>query len=151
MVERSAETTARATIRLGGTPVKITPIGLGAWQFSHGRGGAVGSWAALTEQLTDDIVAAALEGGINWFDTAELYGFGRSEADLARALQKAGKKDGDIVMATKWNPLFRTARSIRSTIDKRLSFLAPFSIDLHQIHFPASFQPWRLKWTPWLT
>ncbi|MFZ0428368.1 MAG: aldo/keto reductase, partial [Acidobacteriota bacterium] len=43
------------------------------------------------------------------------------------------------VIATKWNPLLRTADSIRKTIRKRLECLSPFPIDLHQVHFPASF------------
>jgi len=124
---------------LGRTGIMITPIGLGAWQFSEGKGGARGSWKSLTPEDTDEIVETALDGGINWFDTAELYGFGRSERGLSRALQKAGKENGDVVMATKWNPILRTARSITNTIEKRIDFLKPFSIDLHQVHFPASF------------
>jgi aryl-alcohol dehydrogenase-like predicted oxidoreductase len=124
---------------LGSTGIEITPIGLGTWQFSEGKGGAVGSWAPVPPDETDGIVRAALEGGINWFDTAELYGFGRSERGLARALVKAEVTDGQVVIATKWNPLLRTASSIRKTIGRRLECLKPFGIDLHQVHFPASF------------
>ena len=67
MEEQSVLTTeskVRTKRSLGGTSVKVTPIGLGAWQFSHGKGGAIGSWSALTEQITDEIVGVALEGGI---------------------------------------------------------------------------------------
>jgi aryl-alcohol dehydrogenase-like predicted oxidoreductase len=124
---------------LGRTQIEITPIGLGAWQFSEGRGGARGSWSPVAREETDAIIQASLEGGVNWFDTAELYGFGRSEVGLARGLRLAGKADGDVVIATKWNPLLRTAGSIRKTIGKRQRCLEPFSIDLHQVHFPASF------------
>jgi len=124
--------------QLGGTGIAITPIGLGTWQFSEGKGGARGTWDPVNVEETDAIVAAALEGGINWFDTAELYGFGRSERGLARALSKAGRAAGDVVIATKWNPLMRTAGSIVSTIERRLQCLSPFGIDLHQVHFPAS-------------
>lgn len=124
---------------LGDTGLEITPIGLGAWQFSEGRGGARGIWLPVSPEETGAIVAAALQGGINWVDTAELYGFGRSERGLARALVRAGKASGEVVVATKWNPLFRTAHSIRTTIDERIRCLKPFSIDLHQVHFPASF------------
>ncbi len=124
---------------LGRTGIMVTPIGLGAWQFSEGKGGARGSWKSLTPEGTDEIVKTALDGGINWFDTAELYGFGRSERGLSRALQRAGKANGDVVIATKWNPILRTARSITNTVEKRLDCLKPFSIDLHQVHFPASF------------
>jgi aryl-alcohol dehydrogenase-like predicted oxidoreductase len=125
--------------RLGRTDIEITPIGLGAWQFSEGRGGARGTWSALTPLETDEIVKGALDGGINWFDTAELYGFGRSEKGLARALQSAGVENGKVVVATKWNPLLRTAGSIKETIGERLKSLRPYGIDLHQVHFPASF------------
>jgi aryl-alcohol dehydrogenase-like predicted oxidoreductase len=85
------------------------------------------------------VVDASLAGGINWFDTAEMYGHGASERALAAALVRAGRKDGDVVIATKWSPLFRTARSIMSTIRERIGCLAPFSIDLHQVHMPLSF------------
>ncbi len=125
--------------RLGRTEVAVTPIGLGAWQFSEGKGGALATWSPLTPAETDKIVEQALSDGIGWFDTAELYGFGRSERGLARALSRAGVRPGDIVVATKWNPLLRTARSIRKTIGKRRNCLAPYPIDLHQVHFPASF------------
>lgn len=125
--------------RLGRTQVEVTPIGLGAWQFSQGRGGALGIWSALTPAETDGIVEQALASGIGWFDTAELYGFGRSERALAGALTRAGVGPGEVVIATKWNPLLRTARSIRRTIGKRRDCLDPFPIDLHQVHFPASF------------
>lgn len=125
--------------RLGSTEIEVTPIGLGAWQFSGGKGGARAMWEAMSQEETDAVVEAALEGGINWIDTAELYGFGRSERSVARALLRAGRKRGDVVIATKWNPLFRTAASLPKTIDRRLAYLDPFGIDLYQVHQPLSF------------
>jgi len=125
--------------RLGSTDIEITPIGLGAWQFSKGRGFNGLFWSELPDSVVCDIVRAALEGGINWFDTAEYYGAGRSERALARALQTCEVGVGDVVVATKWWPLLRTAGSIRGTIDERLANLAPFPIDLHQVHNPMSF------------
>lgn len=125
--------------RLGQTALEITPIGLGAWQFSEGKGGAMGSWDPIGPEETDAIVAASLAGGINWFDTAELYGFGRSERGLARGLQSAGKANGEVVIATKWMPFLRWAGSLKSTIGKRQAALTPYAIDLHQIHAPLSF------------
>jgi aryl-alcohol dehydrogenase-like predicted oxidoreductase len=124
---------------LGSTGIEITPIGLGTWQLSEGKGGAVGTWSAVPESIADAVIRAALEGGINWFDTAELYGYGRSERALARGLGRGGAKPGSVVIATKWNPLFRKARSIKDTVARRLECLHPFGIDLHQVHFPASF------------
>jgi aryl-alcohol dehydrogenase-like predicted oxidoreductase len=125
--------------RLGRTPIEITPIGLGCWQFSGGFGLVGGFWEALAQETVDDIVRVSLAGGINWFDTAEAYGRGRSEKALARALGAAGRRDGDVVVATKWWPIPRTAKSIGTTIDDRLRCLGGFSIDLHQVHQPFSF------------
>lgn len=96
-------------------------------------------WDPIASEVEDEIVKTAVNGGINWFDTAELYGFGRSERALSHGLRAAGKADGDVVIATKWSPILRTAASIRRTIGKRLENLFPFHIDLYQIHFPASF------------
>ena len=125
--------------RLGRTPIEITPIGLGCWQFSSGFGLVGGFWEALAQETVNEIVGAGLAGGVNWFDTAEAYGKGRSEQALARALAAAGRKDGDVVVATKWWPIPRTARSIGATIDDRLRCLGGFAIDLHQVHQPFSF------------
>lgn len=127
------------TRSLGQSEIQITPIGLGVWQFSEGQGFTGFVWQGLSDEETDAIIQAALAGGINWFDTAEVYGNGRSERALARALQHAGQANGDVVVATKWNPIMRTASSIRKTIDERLNNLAPYAIDLHQVHNPASF------------
>jgi aryl-alcohol dehydrogenase-like predicted oxidoreductase len=93
-------------------------------------------WDAIPQSTVDQVVEASLEGGINWFDTAEIYGNGASERALAASLKHAGKVNGDVVVATKWSPIFRTARSIRSTIEERLRCLDPFGVDLHQVHHP---------------
>ena len=125
--------------RLGRTDIEITPIGLGTWQLSEGRGFSKYFWPVLSQDVVDSIIKAAIDGGINWFDTAEVYGSGRSEQDLSAALVKAGIDNGEVIIATKWWPVFRTARSIGSTIDVRLKCLSPFPIDLYQIHNSYSF------------
>lgn len=129
------------TRRLGRTDIELSPIGLGCWQFSEGRGLVGGFWEALAPDVVNQIVAASLAGGITWFDTAEAYGQGRSEQALSRALQAAGVAPGGAVIATKWWPLLRTAGSIRSTIDERLRRLAPYPIDLYQVHQPYALAP----------
>ncbi len=123
---------------LGRSPIALSPIGLGCWQFSEGAGVGGSYWPTLPAETENGIVAASLAGGVTWFDTAEMYGAGHSEAALARALLAAGKRPGDVIVATKWFPAFRTAASIRSTIGVRLARLAPFGIDLHQIHQPIA-------------
>jgi aryl-alcohol dehydrogenase-like predicted oxidoreductase len=124
---------------LGRTGMMVTPIGLGCWQFSKQKNLAGKFWPTLEDEFIDKVVSLSLEGGINWFDTAEAYGKGASEKALSQALQKAGKKPGDILIATKWWPMFRFASNITKTIDKRLGALAPYPIDLYQVHQPWSF------------
>jgi len=124
---------------LGRSPIAVSPVGLGCWQFSEGHGLGGSYWPALPQETANAIVATSLAGGINWFDTAEMYGGGRSESVLARALTAAGKRNGDVVIATKWLPWFRFAASIRATIGERCSRLAPFDIDLYQVHQPVAF------------
>jgi aryl-alcohol dehydrogenase-like predicted oxidoreductase len=85
------------------------------------------------------IIKAALDGGINWFDTAEMYGAGVSEQSLATGLKAAGKSDREVVIATKWQPFLRTAGNIPRTIEDRLHFLGGYSIGNYMIHQPYSF------------
>jgi aryl-alcohol dehydrogenase-like predicted oxidoreductase len=125
--------------RLGKTDIETTPIGLGTLQFAGGLGFFRFSYRKLATETMTGIVKAALDGGINWFDTAEIYGNGSSERYLANALKAVGKTNTDVVIATKWFPLFRTASNIGKTIDTRLKCLDGYNIDLYQIHFPNSF------------
>ena len=124
---------------LGKSDLKVTPIGLGCWQFSKKQNMAGKFWPKLEDDLINHIVKTSIEGGINWFDTAEVYGNGASEKALAKALTNNGKKPGEILIATKWWPMFRTASNILKTIDQRLDALSPFPIDLYQIHQPWGF------------
>ncbi|MFH0941745.1 MAG: aldo/keto reductase [Chloroflexota bacterium] len=124
---------------LGKTEIEITPIGLGCWQFDSAKGLSALTWKSPPQDELDKIVKSALEGGINWFDTAEWYGNGRSERALSTALRNAGRVDGEVVIATKWKPFFRTAGNIPRTIAERQRCLAHCNIDLYQIHAPYSF------------
>jgi aryl-alcohol dehydrogenase-like predicted oxidoreductase len=126
-------------VRLGRTDMQVSPIGLGCWQFSRAKRLPGGFWGILTTRKIRQIVSVSLEEGINWLDTAEAYGWGNSEESTADALKASGIEPGDVVVATKWFPFLRWAGSIKRTIDKRLKYLDPFPIDLHQVHFPASF------------
>lgn len=122
--------------RLGQTNLMVSPIGLGCWQFSGSSMAAY--WNTPHQEEINEIVRVSLEGGINWFDTAEIYGFGRSERALSAALQKAGRKNGDVIIATKWNPILRKSSNIAKTFPVREKHLAPFEIDLFQVHLPYS-------------
>jgi len=127
--------------RLGKTDIEITPIGLGCWQVAQGANFSARFWETLGETAIRSVVGAALAGGINWFDTAEAYGNGRSEQKLSEALESLAVRPGAVVIATKWWPFPRTARSISATIDRRAACLGRYPIDLHQVHNPASFSP----------
>jgi len=124
--------------QLGRTGQKITAIGLGCWQFSQRQNVSGMFWPTLSEEEIDQIVRVSLDGGINWFDTAEVYGWGRSEALLARALRRCGRQPGDVVVATKWWPTFRGSASLLESIDDRLAHLDGYPIDLYQIHHPLA-------------
>ncbi len=124
---------------LGRTGIMVTPIGLGCWQFSKQKNMAGKFWPTLEDNLIEKIVSLSIDGGINWFDTAEVYGGGESEKALSNALLAAGKKPGEVIVATKWWPMFRFASNIRKTIKERINLLSPYPIDLYQVHQPFSF------------
>ena len=85
---------------LGKTNIEVTPIGLGMMEFSGG-GGLMGfAFPKINQEEKNAAVKAGLDGGIYWFDTAELYGAGVSEASLATALKAAGKADEEVVVQT---------------------------------------------------
>jgi aryl-alcohol dehydrogenase-like predicted oxidoreductase len=125
--------------KLGKSDLMVTPIGLGCWQFSKGKGLGGNYWPTLKDEEIELIVKLSLEGGLNWFDTAESYGMGESEKALSQALQRIGKSSEEVIIATKWMPFLRTAKSISTTIDTRLDHLSGYHIDLYQIHHPLSF------------
>src|SRR5207244_2677789 len=129
------------TRKLGNSDLMITPIGFGAWAVS-------GPWqVGWGEQRDDDSIAAihrALELGINWIDTAAVYGLGHSEEVVARALRDwTGKRP---YVFTKcgmvWNEKSEVgyslrAESIRRECEASLRRLSADVIDLYQIHWPA--------------
>lgn len=123
---------------LGTTDLQITPIGLGCWQFSGGKGLVGRFWKALDRENVREIVACTLKEGINWFDTAEVYGWGNSERMLSSVLETLEVKPGKVIIATKWWPVFRRAGTIRDTFQTRSAALGNYPVDLYQIHNPFS-------------
>ena len=132
-------TTNFVTRQFGCTGIQITPIGLGVMQFAGGKGVFKFMFPDLSLEDMNSIIQAALAGGINWFDTAEMYGMGKSEQGLATGLKAAEVADEDVVVATKWSPFFRTAGNMPKTIGDRQRFLDGYAIDLYQVHQPYSF------------
>lgn len=126
--------------KLGNSDLMLTPLGLGCWQFSNGKGSVGKYWSVLPPEDVLKIVHISLEGGINWFDTAEVYGRGESERMLVYALNADNSPAAESAyIATKWWPILRTAGSITSTIDERIQLLDHRTIHLYQVHQPYSF------------
>lgn len=124
---------------LGKTDILVTPIELGVMEFAGG-GGLIGlMFPVIAQEEKNAIIKATLDGGFNWFDTAEMYGAGVSERSLATGLKAAGKSDKNVIIATKWQPVLRTASNIPRTIKDRLQFLDGFSIANYMVHQPYSF------------
>ena len=124
--------------KLGQTDIEISPIGLGCWQFQQGKGMTGNMWSVLDQATMDGVVAAALQGGMTWFDTAQAYGNGASERALSAALRHSEVDPGGVVVATKWLPILKAARDIPRTIGTRMDCLRPYPIDLFQVHIPWS-------------
>ncbi|HVM68744.1 MAG TPA: aldo/keto reductase [Gaiellaceae bacterium] len=131
---------------LGTTGMAITRVGFGAWAIGGGDWAA--GWGA---QSDDDSVAAirrALERGINWIDTAAVYGLGHSEEVVRRAIEGVPAADRPFVF-TKcglvWDEANRKApprqvgapESIRREVEASLRRLGVERIDLYQMHWPA--------------
>lgn len=124
--------------RLGKTDLEISPIGLGAMEFSGGKGMMKYVLAAVPYETQNEVIKVALNGGMNWIDTAELYGSGESERAVSRGLQAAGKAPGEVLITTKWMPVAKRAKSMRKSAAKSTEHLAPYPIDLYLVHRPES-------------
>ena len=127
------------TKQLGNSDLHLTPIGLGAWAIGGG------DWAyAWGPQDDADSIAAihrALDLGINWIDTAAVYGLGHSEEIVGKALKAASAKP---YIFTKcgmvWNEnreISQTLKTIRQEVENSLKRLQVDVIDLFQIHWPV--------------
>ena len=126
--------------KMGKSNVEVSPIGVGVMMWSGGSGNFLGKMmTTLPDDLRNSIIKEAFEGGINFFDTAEMYGAGNSESNLVKALKANNIEDKDVVIETKWNPIFRRARNMQKTIEDRIRYLEGYSIDLFMIHNPMSF------------
>jgi len=117
-------------IRLGKTDMKVSRVGLGAWQFSGD------AWGAIDYQTAKDVVAKAYEVGINFFDTAAVYGRGRSEEFLGRAIKELGLR-GHVYIATKIPGEWLRRADILTAVENQRRRLGVDAIDLMQIHWPA--------------
>jgi len=124
---------------LGKTKIKVSPIGMGVMLWFGGKRGIWRRMPYITSEIKKIMIKEAFDGGINFFDTAEIYGFGRSEISLAKALKANNIKDKDVVIGTKWMPMFRWARNMQRSINNRIKYLDEYTIDLYMVHAPVSF------------
>lgn len=129
------------TRRLGNSDLRITAIGIGAWAI--GGPGWAFSWSDQDDRVSERAIHAAIDAGINWIDTAAVYGLGHSEEVVASALlsysgpkpyvftkcERSWDRDGQIVKVLK-------AASIRQECENSLRRLRVETIDLYQIHWP---------------
>ena len=113
-----------------GTAKKISKIGLGTWQFGSREWGYGDSYASGEAKA---IVRRALDLGVTLFDTAELYGFGRSERILGEAL---GDDLESVFLATKLLPVWPVAPVVMQRGVASANRLGSRRIDLYQVHQP---------------
>ncbi|HKD09108.1 MAG TPA: aldo/keto reductase [Bryobacteraceae bacterium] len=128
------------TRRLGNSDLKITPIGIGAWAM--GGAGWAFSWGPQDDEESIGAIHAALDKGINWIDTAAVYGLGHSEEVVARAVKGRNPKP---YVFTKCERIWGEDRQIRKSLkrdsifqecENSLKRLQTDVIDLYQVHWP---------------
>ncbi len=116
-------------VKLGKSDLRVSRIGLGAWQFSE-------AWGVTDYSIARDIIKTALDEGINFIDTAMVYGRGLSEEFIGKALKELGVKREDVVIATKIPGDFLDPDDVFRATDRSLKRLGVDYIDLMQVHWP---------------
>jgi aryl-alcohol dehydrogenase-like predicted oxidoreductase len=112
------------------TATRISKIGLGTWQFGSREWGYGDGYAG---QVARDIVRRAVDLGVTLFDTAEVYGLGRSERILGEAL---GERRGSVFLATKLLPVLPLAPVVEQRAVASANRLGTHLLDLYQVHGP---------------
>jgi aryl-alcohol dehydrogenase-like predicted oxidoreductase len=140
------------TRRLGTSDLEITRVGFGAWAL----GGAdwAYSWGEQDDQESVAAIRHAVESGVNWIDTAAVYGLGHSEQVVARALEGFADDDRPYVFTKcglAWGEDRRPLRvgapdSTRRECDQSLRRLKTERIDLYQVHWPPDDTPVEQTW-----
>ena len=142
------------TKQLGNSELKITPIGLGAWAM--GGGGWQWSWGPQDDEDSITAIHEALDHGINWIDTAAVYGLGHSEEVVARALRGWSNRPYIFTKAERvWDANGNIsgslkAESIRKEVEASLRRLQVDVIDLYQIHWPEPDEDIEEGWSEML-
>ena len=129
--------------KLGRTGLEISRVGLGAWAM--GGGDWMFGWGQQDDADSVAAIHRAVELGINWIDTAAVYGLGHSEVVVARALRDLSGSERPLVFtkcSRVWTPRGKIrhslkADSVRRELEDSLRRLEISTIDLYQIHWPC--------------
>jgi aryl-alcohol dehydrogenase-like predicted oxidoreductase len=125
---------------LGNSDMQLTPIGYGAWAI--GGGNWEFAWGAQDDEESVRTIERALDSGINWIDTAAIYGLGHSEEVVAKALKNSPHKPYVFTKCSmRWFPdrkIYRSLKdgSLQEEVEDSLRRLRVDVIDLYQIHWP---------------
>jgi aryl-alcohol dehydrogenase-like predicted oxidoreductase len=138
------------TVALGATGMEISRVGCGAWAI-----GGAGWWHAWGDQDDEQSIAAirrAVELGVNWVDTAPIYGLGHSEEVVGRALQGLGDRPYVFTKASLYEKDGAVAHSlerdsIRREVEASLMRLQLDVIDVYQVHWPDPDEDVEEGWT----
>src|SRR5579862_8970702 len=130
------------TRKLGNSDLQLSPVGFGAWAI--GGAGWEFSWGQQEDADSIAAILRALELGVNWIDTAAVYGTGHSEEVVAQAVKQwKGKRPYLFTKSTlRWDENRKvypdhSAASIRRECEDSLRRLGVDAIDLYQIHWPV--------------
>jgi aryl-alcohol dehydrogenase-like predicted oxidoreductase len=120
---------------LGASGIVVPPMGVGVWSW-----GDKSFWGYGQDYTREDVALAykaCLDTGLNFFDTAEMYGRGESERILGKCIREDGRP---VIIASKFAPLPNrlSARSLLEALDASLERLNVKTMDLYQIHWPYS-------------
>ena len=139
------------TKQLGNSELHITPIGFGAWAI--GGGGWTFGWGAQDDQESIAAINHALDLGINWIDTAAVYGLGHSEEIVAQALKGRSNRPYIFTKCSLiWDEKGKIGNSLkpdslRQEVEASLRRLDIETIDLYQIHWPNPDSEIEEGWT----
>jgi aryl-alcohol dehydrogenase-like predicted oxidoreductase len=128
------------TRNLGNSDLKITPIGIGAWAMGGGQWAF--SWGTQDDNASIAAIHTALDAGVNWIDTAAVYGLGHSEEVVGRAIKGRAQRPYIFTKCSRvWNEKGEIgyslkSSSIRNELEASLRRLDVDAIDLYQIHWP---------------
>jgi aryl-alcohol dehydrogenase-like predicted oxidoreductase len=137
--------------QLGQSDMHLTPIGIGAWAM--GGSGWAFAWGPQDDDDSIAAIHAALDRGINWIDTAAVYGLGHSEEVVARALKGRSSKPYVFTKCARiWNERGEIGKSlkadsVRRELEASLRRLQVDTIDLYQIHWPEPDEQMEEGWS----